>query len=145
MAAIRRWTVVSDPFNQGWNAWFYVFIYETTAELQRAAKRYCTGDVSTFDNAAGVFHPNFSYRVNKKGKIERTARTSFIGVMRLSMECFHPHVLIHESVHAAVHYVNALKLNSEYVIGRNMETEEALAYAAHEFSDALLRKAEFIK
>lgn len=141
MSALRRWTVRSDPTGSGWNAWFYVFIYETTDQLRAAARKYTYNGQGYFDDAAACFHPNLSYRVNKKtGKLERCAKTAFIGVMRLSMELLEPHVVIHECAHAAIHYVMALKLNSEYVVGRNIETEEAIAYAVHEFSDALLRK-----
>lgn len=145
MAALRRWVVRSDPIGKGWHCWFYVFIYKTTAELQQAARNYCYGDLSLFDNAAGVFHPNLSYRIGKKGKLERCAKTAFIGVMRLSMEALEPHIVIHECVHAAVHYVNALRLNSEYVVGRNIQTEEVLAYATHEFADSMLRKLGMLK
>lgn len=146
MSAIRRWTVRSDPTDCGWFAWFYVYIYETAAELRSAATKYSPelGN-NYFVDTLGCFQPSYTVKYDKKGKVLRCANTAFIGVMRFCTEALKPHIVIHESVHAATHYVCALKLQTTFVLGDNIVNEEALAYAAHEFSTSLLQKLEMLK
>ncbi|OCB09241.1 hypothetical protein A5717_26050 [Mycolicibacterium porcinum] len=122
--------------------WFVLRIYPTTAMLQTAATKYSPHE--DFSNAGGVFHGRFSaWRDNKTGKLSRHPSTSFIGTMRLSMENLHPHVVIHESTHAAVTLVQAQNLVNELRLGRSRaqmdRTEEPLCHAVHQISDAVLK------
>lgn len=144
MSALRRWTVRSDPVGCGWYCWFYVFIYETNDELRKAATKYSSyHDYDHFTDTLACFQPIFTVRYNNHKPVS-CAKTAFIGVMRFSMEAFKPHIIIHEAAHAAVHYVCSLNLETEYKLGDDIKNEEALCYAVHEFSMAILRKAEMI-
>lgn len=122
--------------------WFILMVYDTTEQLQAAAHAYRPGE--DFSNAGGVFHGQFSsWRDSATGKLTRHRSTSFLGVMRLSAEYLEPHVVIHESVHAAVTYVQALTLVTEIRLGKNSRQmdryEEPLCHAAHEISSAVLK------
>lgn len=118
MAAVRRWTVRSDPTDCGWFAWFYVFVYQTHDELRRAATKYSPEEgPNYFVHAAACFQPRYTVRYDKRGKPQRCANTAFLGVMRLSMERLEPLVVIHESTHAAIQYVRALKLKDQFMLG----------------------------
>lgn len=144
-----RWTVRSDPTDSGWHCWFYVYIYDTVEELRRAARKYREYGGPEFDDTMACFQPRFTVRYEKhpkykKGKPTRCANTAFIGVMRFCRESLVPHIVIHESVHAATHYVCALKLTPSYNLGCDIINEEALAHATHEFSYSLLKKAELL-
>jgi hypothetical protein len=123
--------------------WFYIYIYDTAAELQRAAKKYRPVDVMDWDGTVGCFHPNLQLDIDKNGKT--VGADSFIGVMRLCREAMTELVIIHESTHAAINYVNILKAQSGYMVGNsNIVTEEALCHAVGEFSASILRKAGLI-
>jgi hypothetical protein len=143
--AAARLTCRSDPLDNGCSVWFYCFIYDTAAELQAAARRLRPHDVD-WDGTQGCFHPSLTFAVCKDGKYRRSANTAFIGTMRLNRENLLPHIVIHECTHAAVNYVNVVKLQSGYMIGKsNIHTEEALCYAVHEFSTSLLAQLDMLK
>lgn len=145
-SAERTFYISTDPMATGRRFWFIVRVYRTTAQLQAAATKYSPHE--DFSNAGGCFHGRFSaWRDNATGKFRRHPSTSFIGVMRLSMENLEPHVVIHEATHAAVTLVQAQKLVTELRLGRTSEqmghTEEPLCHAVHEISTALLRATGF--
>ncbi|MEW5810278.1 MAG: hypothetical protein AB1925_12575 [Actinomycetota bacterium] len=143
---VRTFYISTDPINLGLRFWFILRVYPTTKMLQAAAAKYSPGE--DFTNAGGVFHGRFSsWRDKETGKLSRHPSTSFIGVMRLSRQNLHPHVVIHESTHAAVTLVQAQKLVTELRLGRTREqmdhTEEPLCHAVHEISRAVLRATGF--
>lgn len=138
---VRTFYIATDPMGIGQRFWFILRVYPTTKELQVAAAKYRPHE--DFTNAGGVFHGRFvSWRDDKTGKLSRHPSTSFIGVMRLSRENLHPHVVIHEATHAAVTLVQAQNLVTELRLGRTREqmdrTEEPLCHAVHEISRAVL-------
>lgn len=141
MMAVRL-TCRSDPVDAGFHVWFYCYIYDTADELRKAAYAYRrSGTAEYWEGTQGCFHPSLSFGVNKRGKYERVASSKFIGVMRLNRENLLPHIVIHECVHAAINYVNVLKISNGYKVGdSNLASEEALCHAAHEFSASLLEK-----
>lgn len=145
MAAASRLTCRSDPLDNGVSVWFYCFIYDTAVDLQRAAQRVRPHDVD-WVGTQGCFHPSLTFAVDDGGKYQRSANTAFIGTMRLNRENLLPHIVIHECTHAAINYVNVLKLQSGYMLGNsNIHTEEALCHAVHEFSTSLLTKLDMLK
>lgn len=138
---VRTLYVSTDPMNTGRKYWLIVRIYPTTKQMQAAATRY--RPTEDFSNAGGVFHGRFSaWRDSKSGKLTRHPSTSFIGIMRLSRQYLEPHVVIHESTHAAVTLVQAQNLVYELRLGRTREqmdrVEEPLCHAVHEISRAVL-------
>lgn len=139
---VRTFYISTDPLDLGRRFWLIVKVYPTTPMLQRAATKYRPHE--DFSNCGGCFHGRFSsWRDKATGRLTRHRSTSFIGVMRLSMENLEPHVVIHESMHAAVTLVQAQNLVTELRLGstrRQMDrVEEPLCYAAHEISRAVLQ------
>jgi len=122
-----------------------LFIYDTVAELQKAAMRYSHEGEDFWKGAAGCFQPKFTVaykknKVTKKYEPVRTRKTSFIGVMRLCVPHLTREVIIHESVHAAINLVRASVLDVEFDL--HDETgiyEEALAFATQHISETLIR------
>lgn len=135
----RSFVVKSDPVGCGWPVWFRLYVYTTADELQRAAKRYSSFREMEWDGCYGCFHPSLALYVDRNGKVKRTPRTKYLGVMRLTTEQCSPGVVIHECTHAAINYVNALRLVNGYMVGRsNIHSEEAICYATQHFSNAVL-------
>lgn len=139
----RRITMRTDPTGSGQSFWFYIFIYETPEELQRAARKYSTETID-WDNCAGCFQPRFTVRYDRKGNAIRTARTSFIGVMRLCETHLTKTVVIHESVHAAVNLVRGMTLDTEFPM-IEIANEEALAFAVNEIAVGLMKALKIRK
>lgn len=138
---VRTCYISTDPMGIGLRFWFILRIYPTTKQLQAAATKYSPGQ--DFSDTGGVFHGRFSaWRDKQTGKFSRHPSTSFIGVMRLSAQNLHPHVVIHESTHAAITLVQAQNLAVELRLGRThrqmARTEEPLCYAVQEISRAVL-------
>lgn len=132
----RRFTLSTDPFGLGEAYWMRVAIYDTAAELQRAAQKYRSEeDISVWEGCEGCFQPHESDR--------------YLGIMRLTVENLTPDIVIHESVHAAVTYalkatgLTQLRLDqhSPHAVARR---EEVLAYALQEISCALLRHLDLL-
>lgn len=135
----RHFIIKSRPYHQEpWDAWFHLYVYDTAEQLRRAARRYTEHD-TPFTDTLGCFQPNFTAHIDARGKPVRSPRTGYIGVMRLTVEHCNKAIAIHESAHAAVHYVKALLLRPYgFSLGTNIDTEEALCHAAHEFSMAVM-------
>lgn len=133
--------VKTDPLGSGHKFWFPLYIYPTTAELQRAAKRFNPQDkYDAWDDCYGCFHPRNSWRYDRKGKPQRTPHTSYIGVMRLTTEHLDAGVVVHESAHAAISLVNALRLTNGFMVGNsNIDAEEMLCYSVQEISMAIMK------
>lgn len=145
MSAITRWTLRTDPTNSGKPFWFYIYVYETPEDLRRAAAKYRDEDgVGSFVDTVGCFQPNISVKYAKNKQTIRTASTTFVGCMRLCRPNMQQFVIIHESVHAAMNLCRAMAYQQDrgdpdY---EDIEWEEALAYATHHISRALLAKAK---
>lgn len=133
--------VKTDPLGSGHKFWFPLYIYPTTKELQRAAKRFNPNDPDDFwTDCYGCFHPRTSWRYDRKGNAQRTRNTSLIGVMRLTTERLDPGVVVHESAHAAISLVNALRLTNGFKVGAcNIVAEEMLCYSVQEISMAIMK------
>ena len=135
----RMFIVKSDPVGNGWDVWFRVYLYDTDAELQRAAKRYSIYKEINWDGCQGCFHPRTVFGVDRHGHYYHSKNSKYIGVMRLSRESITKNNVIHECAHAAINYVSVLTLKNGYMVGRsNLHSEEALCYAVGEFSTAIL-------
>lgn len=134
--------VKTDPLGSGHKFWFPLYIYPTTKELQHAAKRFNPNesDAEFWEDCYGCFHPSNSWRYDRKGKPQRTTKTSFIGVMRLTTERLDPGIVVHESGHAAIALVNALRLKHGFRVGAsNIVAEEMLCYSVQEISMAIMK------
>ena len=140
----RRITLRSNPIGDGYWVWFYVYVYDTVAQLQRAAVKYSNDSGWYHENTLACFQPRYTVRYDSKGKAERCSNSKFLGFMRLTTEFLNPGIVIHECSHAATNYLRVLNLSSRYMIGNSIENEEAFAYAVQEFSYALLKKLEYL-
>ncbi|MDM3894772.1 hypothetical protein [Mycobacterium intracellulare] len=139
---MRVMYVKTDPLGSGHKFWFPLYIYPTTKELQQAAKRFNPNesDAEFWEDCYGCFHPSNSWRYDRKGRPQRTPRTSFIGVMRLTTEHLDPGIVVHESGHAAIALVKALRLTNGFKVGdSNIVAEEMLCYSVQEISMAIMK------
>lgn len=140
MTAIRHCIIKSDPLDCGFRAWFHLYVYETADELNRAAERWSPGFGRT-GRALACFQPYLRLKVNAKGRYEHSARSKYLGVMRLTTEQCTPGIVIHECTHAAINYVSALRCRANgYLVsnGQMDKYDEPLCYATQHFSNAVL-------
>lgn len=113
--------------------WSTIVVYETTKDMHRAALRHRpASDAKSIESSGGCFQS------------ANSGHPSYLGIMRLSREFLTPAAVVHESVHAALvfvqkaHDVNRLHLDAWSEGQRLVDNEEALAYAIHGMSTALL-------
>lgn len=110
-----------------------VVVYPTTAEMRRAALRFRPGA-----------NPD---EVSECGAVFQCAseeHPTYLGIMRLSEEFLGADTVVHESVHAALVYVQKtrdigrLHLDAWSEGPRVIDNEEALAYSVHGIATSLL-------
>ncbi len=113
--------------------WSTVVVYETAADMRQAAIRHRpTQNPESVANSGGCFQAAGS------------GHPTYLGIMRLTRELLTPAAVVHESVHAALVYVqkvqdvNVLQMDAWSAGRRLIDNEEALAYAVHGISSALL-------
>lgn len=140
--AAKEFIVRSDPVGCGWSVWFRLYLYYSNEDLQKAARKYSKHENVDYDGCEGCFHPNLVIGVKPDGSSYHTKNTKRIGIMRLSLESVDIEHVVHECTHAAIAYVNALKLKEHgYMVGNsNLGNEEPLCYAAGAFSAAVTSK-----
>lgn len=112
--------------------WLTTVMYDTAAELQRAANKYRpSAEPGFWGNCAGCFQPSMG-------------DSRYLGVMRLCREHLTADVVIHESVHAAVTYtwksldLKVIHLNPYSQRSMN-EREEVLAHAVNGIACSVLK------
>lgn len=117
--------------------WANVVIYDTSEEMRRAAMRHCpSSDPVAVAESGGCF------------QAAGTQHPSYLGIIRLSRDYLNPAAVIHESVHAALVYVqktrdvNRLHLDAWSNGEKIIDNEEGLAYAVHGIATALLSHLE---
>lgn len=135
--ACTRITLGYRPLENGPRYWMNVVVYETAAELQRAAHQHRPVDGPEFwENCAGCWQPHDNDR-------------GYLGIMRLNMEHLTAEIVIHEAVHAAVTYarkslgLQVIHLNP-YSRHSMAEREEVLAHAVNDIAGALLRHLKIL-
>ena len=113
--------------------WTNVVIYDTSEQMRRAAQLHRPQSVVAEDSG-GCFQAGNS------------GHPRYVGIIRLSREYLNPSAVVHESVHAALAYVqkarnvDRLHLDAWSDGQRIIDNEEELAYAVHGIATALLNE-----
>lgn len=119
--------------------WANVVIYDTSDEMRRAAIRHRpTSDAVAIEDSGGCFQAAGS------------SHPTYLGIIRFSREYLNPAAVIHESVHAALVYVqktrdvDRLHLDAWSDGRRDIDNEEELAYAVHGIATSLLAHFDLV-
>jgi hypothetical protein len=127
-------TVHSTP-----QCWMNVVVYDTTAEMQAASLRHRpASDPVSLAESGGCF------------QAANSGHPTYLGIVRFSREFLTPAAVIHESVHAALVYVqkkldvNRLQMDAWSDGARTIENEEELAYSVHGIASSLLSHFDLV-
>lgn len=139
MIGVRRFTAGIGPSEDGRRFWMNVVVYDTSAAMRRASLQHRpTANAEEVADSGGCF------------QAANSGHPTYLGIMRLSNEFLVPAAVVHESVHAALVYVqkvrdvNVLHLDAWGDGARVIDNEESLAYAVHGIAAALLTELELV-
>lgn len=121
-----------------------IVVYETRAEMLKAARRH-VGNAEFFeDNCMAVFHPlTMRVKYGKGGEEEWRNGKHYIGTMRVNLEDVDAEIVIHETVHAACAIYRA-DMHSTVHLGDDCGyREETLAYIVGDLAEKIV--AELVK
>lgn len=122
------------------DAWWYIRIHDTTAELVEAGNRLAVRRHTppTLDSGTwACFQPSpIWYIVDDQGGMVQGRRNGYVGTLRLSREAATSEIVAHECVHCAVaiyrrRFAEQVDLGTDcgepeerlaYIIGRTMRT-----------------------
>lgn len=128
-----RFTMGIGPNEYGRRYWMNIAVYDTTADMRTAAVRHRpTLDHTGTAEAGAVF------------QAANSGHPTYLGIMRFSAEFLNVAAIVHESVHAALVYVQKtrdvarLHLDAWSDGQRIIDNEEGLAYSVHGISTSLL-------
>ena len=121
-------TVHSTP-----RCWLNIAVYDTSEQMRKAALRHRpSSDPVALEESGGCF------------QAARSGHPTYLGIIRLSREFLTPAAVIHESVHAALVFVqkklgvDRLHMDAWSEGFRTIENEEELAYSVHGIATSLL-------
>ena len=135
----RRFTVGIGPNENGHRFWMNVVVYDTKEDMHQATLRHRPkSDAESVAESGGCF------------QAANSAHPSYLGIMRLTQEFLVPAAVVHESVHAALVYVQKVKdvarlhLDAWSDGERIIDNEESLAYSVHGIASALLAELALV-
>lgn len=135
-----RFTMGIGPNDYGRRYWLNIALYGTTDDMRAAAIRHRPDSDPTGTAEAGAVF-----------QAANSGHPTYLGIMRLSAEFLNAAAIVHESVHAALVYVQKsrdvgrLHLDAWSDGQRIIDNEEALAYSVHGISTSLLTHFELTK